>query len=125
MSTATLQSAETPAGTLPDMPIEPSWIKEGNPVARGAVLTQSADKRVSSGLWSCEPGQFEWTFSWDEFVHVLEGEVDITAEGSEHTQTLRAGDMAHFPLGTKAHWHVKQAIRKFFVIRTPEPFELG
>ena len=80
MSTATLQSAATPAGALPDMPIEPSWIKEGNPVARGAVLTQSADKRVSSGLWSCEPGQFEWTFSWDEFVHVLEGEVDITAE---------------------------------------------
>ena len=107
------------------MPIEPSWIKEGNPVARGAVLTQSADKRVSSGLWSCEPGQFEWTFSWDEFVHVLEGEVDITAEGSEHKQTLRAGDMAHFPLGTNAHWHGKQAIRKFFVIRTPEPFELG
>jgi uncharacterized cupin superfamily protein len=33
--------------------------------------------------------------------------------------------MAHFPLGLKAHWHVKQAIRKFFVIRTPEPFELG
>ena len=125
MSTATLQSAETPAGALPDMPIEPSWIKEGNPVARGAVLTQSADKRVSSGLWSCEPGQFEWTFSWDECVHDLEGEIDISAEGSEPTQTLRAGDMAHFPLGMKAHWHVKQAIRKFFVIRTPEPFELG
>ena len=125
MSTATLQSAATPTGALPDMPIEPSWIKDGNPVARGAVLTQSADKRVSSGLWSCEPGQFEWTFSWDEFVHVLEGEVDITAEGSDQTQTLRGGDMAHFPLGMKAHWHVKQAIRKFFVIRTPEPFELG
>lgn len=125
MSTATLQSAVTPAGALPDMPIEPSWITDGNPVARGTVLTQSADKRVSSGLWSCEPGQFDWTFSWDEFVHVLEGEVDITAEGSDHTQTLRAGDMAHFPLGMKAHWHVKQAVRKFFVIRTPEPFELG
>jgi len=24
----------------------------------------------------------------------------------------------------KTHWHVKQAVRKFFVIRTPEPFEL-
>ena len=124
MATVTLQSAPTPAGTLPDMPIEPSWIKEGNPIARGTVLTQSADKCVSSGLWSCEPGQFEWTFGWDEFVHLLEGEVDITEDGTDHTLTLRPGDMAHFPLGVKTHWHVKQAVRKFFVIRTPDPFEL-
>jgi len=124
MATLTIQSAATPTDELPDMPIEPSWIKSGNPVARGTVLTQSEDKKVSSGLWSCEPGEFEWTFGWDEFVHVLEGEVDITEDGTDNTITLRPGDMAHFPLGMKAHWHVKQAVRKFFVIRTPEPFEL-
>ncbi len=124
MPTLTLQVAATPAGELPDMPIEPSWIKEGNPVARGTVLTQSEDKQVSSGLWACEPGKFEWTFGWDEFVHLLEGEVDITEDGTDNTVTLRPGDMAHFPLGMKTHWHVKEAVRKFFVIRTPEPLEL-
>jgi len=124
MTTLTLQTALTSSEPLPDMPIEPSWIKEGNPVARGTVLTQSADKKVSSGLWSCEPGKFEWTFGWDEFVHVLEGEVEITEDGTENTITLQPGDMAHFPLGMKTHWHVKTAVRKFFVIRTPEPFEL-
>ena len=120
----TLHTATSITGDLPEMPIEPSWIKEGHPVARGTVLTQSEDKRVSSGLWSCEPGKFEWTFAWDEFVHLLEGEVEIMEDGSDEGVTLRAGDMVHFPLGMKTHWHVKQAVRKFFVIRTPEPFEL-
>ncbi|MBC8355731.1 MAG: DUF861 domain-containing protein [Planctomycetes bacterium] len=121
--TTAIQKAE-PISTLPDMPIEPSWIKGGNPVARGMIATQSGDKRVSSGMWSCEPGTFEWTFAWDEFVHVLEGEVDIVEDGTESVLTLRAGDLAHFPLGMKTHWHVKQPVRKFFVIRTPEPLEL-
>ena len=120
-----IQRVQNTAGELPDMPIEPSWIKEGNPVARGTVLTQSDDKKVSSGLWSCEPGKFEWTFGWDEFVHVLEGHVEISEDGTDQTITLQAGDMAHFPLGMKTHWHVKTAVRKFFVIRTPEPFELA
>ena len=124
MATLTLQAAAAVDGQLPDMPIEPSWIKEGNPVARGTVLTQSDDKRVSSGLWSCEPGKFEWTFGWDEFVHLLEGEVEITEDGTDNTVTLGPGDMAHFPLGMKTHWHVRKAVRKFFVVRTPEPFEL-
>ena len=37
MATLSVQAASTPAGDLPDMPIEPSWIKDGNPVARGAA----------------------------------------------------------------------------------------
>jgi len=114
----------TPAEPWPDFPIDPSWIKEGNPVARGAILTQSADKKVSSGLWSCEPGKFEWTFGWDEFVRVLDGEVDITEDGTDNTITLRAGDHTHFPVGMKTHWHVKQPVKKFFVIRTAEPLEM-
>ena len=124
MAAMTLQTVSELAGELPDMPIEPSWIKEGNPVARGTVLNQSADKKVSSGLWSCEPGEFEWHFAWDEFVHVLEGEAEITEIGTDNTITLRAGDMTHLPLGLKAHWRVKSKIRKYFVARTPEPLEL-
>lgn len=124
MASVLLEAASVPTGQLPEMPIEPTWIKEGNPLARGKVLSQTADKCVSSGVWSCEPGKFEWTFGWDEFVYVLEGVVHITEDGTDNTVTLRAGDTAHFPLGMKAHWHVEMAVRKFFVIRTPEPFEL-
>ena len=123
MSELAIQSAAAVTDELPDMPIEPSWIQEGAPVARGTVLVQSADKLLSSGLWSCTAGKFRWEFGWDEFVHVLEGEVTITEEGGT-VHNLGPGDTAHFPIGLVAHWHVPEYIRKAFTIRTPEPFVL-
>jgi len=105
------------------MPIESDWILEGAPQARGIVLVQSQDKLLSSGLWSCTAGRFRWEFSWDEFVHILEGQVLITdADGSQIT--LAAGDTAHFPLGRSTEWHVPEFVRKAFTIRTTEPLIL-
>jgi len=121
MATLTIQTAATPVGELPEMPIDPPLIRDGRPIARGAILTQSADQLVSSGLWTCEPGQFEWTFAWDEFIHALEGEVEIVEEGTDRPVVLRPGDMAHFPRGMQTRWNVKRRLKKFFVLRTPEP----
>jgi uncharacterized cupin superfamily protein len=121
MTTLAIQKAEAFQGELPEMPIEPSWVIEGTPQARGTVLVQSADKLVTSGLWSCTAGKFQWVFSWDEFVHILDGEVVISEEGGE-TYTLNPGDFAHFPLGLKTKWHVPNFVKKAFTIRTPEPF---
>ena len=105
------------------MPIDPAWIEEWTPAARGTVLTQSKDRLVSSGFWSCTAGKFRWVFSLDEFVHILEGEVTIREEGGA-THTLKAGDVAHFPRGLTTHWHVPKYVKKFFTLRTPEPFNL-
>ena len=123
MSALGIQKVDTFRGELPDMPIEPGWILEGRPAAKGKVLLQSADKLVSSGLWSCTAGRFRWVFTWDEFVHVLEGEVSITEEGGK-TYTLKAGDFAHFPMGLQTQWHVPKFVRKFFTLRTPKPLDL-
>ena len=120
IDTLSIVLAKAPAGELPDMPIEADMITAGNPVARGAILTQSEDRKVSSGLWTCEPGEFDWNFTWDEFVYVLEGEVTITEEGGK-SYTLGPNDMVRFPLGLKTHWKVTRSVRKFFVVRTPEP----
>ena len=49
---ARIPTAHVPA-ELPPMPIEPAWVLEGKPEGRGTVLTQSQDKCVSSGFWSC------------------------------------------------------------------------
>ena len=70
MNSLAIHAVRAYKGELPPMPIEPSWIVAGTPTARGTVLVQSADKRVSSGLWECTAGQFQWTFGWDEFVPV-------------------------------------------------------
>lgn len=122
MQTSPIQLAESLQGQLPDMPIEPAWIRAGNPVARGAILTQSEDKCVVSGLWSCEPGEFDWTFPADEFIHVFSGNATVTGPDGQSV-ALSAGKMAHFPVGLKTRWHVTEPIRKFFVLRFPAPFE--
>ncbi len=112
---------------LPPMPIEPAWIRSGSPEARGTILTQSEDRLVSSGFWSCTAGKFEWTFAWDEFVHILEGEViirEIDKDGAEVPGTvnrLQAGSVAHFPRGLRTLWEVPGSVRKFFTLRTVEP----
>jgi uncharacterized cupin superfamily protein len=123
MSELKIAVAARGSGDLPEMPIEPSWILEGLPISHGAVLVQSADKKVSSGLWECSAGRFRWTFGWDEFVHVLEGEATIKPEGGPAI-TLRAGDTAHFPLGLQTEWLVPRHIRKAFTVRTAEPLVL-
>ena len=122
MSHAMIPTAHLPA-ELPPMPIDPAWIQEGAPTACGAVLTQTADKLLSSGFWSCTAGRFKWVFAWDEFVYVLDGEVLIREEGGV-THTLKAGDIAHFPRGLTTYWHVPKFVRKFFTLRTPEPFNV-
>ena len=123
MSQLKIRTARTPADPLPDMPIKPDWVREGNPVGRGTILLQSDDKKVSSGFWECSEGKFEWQFSWDEFIRVIEGRVEIREDGGD-SHVLGPGDTAHFPLGLKTHWHVTKKIKKFFVIRTPEPLNL-
>ena len=114
---------EIPAGEWPDWPLNPEWIRSGNPVARGTVSTQSEDKRVTGGMWSVEPGCFDFVFPWDEFIHVIDGEAEVTDVDTGATTEVRAGCMAHFKIGTRTRWNVTEKIRKYYVIRTPEPFE--
>lgn len=122
MSQPQISTAHIPS-ELPPMPIEPDWILEGTPTACGAVLTQSTDKLLSSGYWSCTSGKFKWEFIWDEFIIILEGEATIKEEDGM-THILRAGDVAHFPRGMTTYWEVPTFVRKFFTLRTAEPFEL-
>jgi len=123
MSNESVLVAPMPTEVWPAMPLDSSAIRGGNPIAQGMILTQSGDRKVSSGFWACSPGSFDWEYTWDEFVHVLEGEVSIQDQHGR-TYHLGVGDTAHFPRGMKTTWEVKRAVRKFFVIRTPEPLNL-
>ncbi|MGE0495256.1 MAG: FAD-dependent oxidoreductase [Vulcanimicrobiota bacterium] len=107
---------------LPLMPIEPSWVKVGNPIAHSEILTMTPDRQVATGFWSCTEGEFEWHFDYDEMIVVQEGSVTITDLGlGGKTQVLGPGDTATFPAGSSTYWRVTQAMRKYFVIRNPEP----
>lgn len=123
MTTLTAKTNSKSAVKLTDFPIPANQITAGKPVAKIWINAQSADLKVTQGVWDCTAGKFNWDFTWDEFVMVLEGEVTITPDG-ERSFTLRRGDFAHFPLGLKTKWHVPKYVKKTFVIRTPEPLKL-
>lgn len=114
-----IQTSEFGCGALQPRPIAASCIEEGAPVARCRTLTESADKRLSSGLWECSAGRFKVKFELDEVVHILEGEVEVREEGSDAVHELRPGDAAYFPMGLVSHWNVPRFVKKFFVVRVP------
>jgi uncharacterized cupin superfamily protein len=101
-------------------PINPDWIIAGQPVARMADHSKSADRAAYTAFWDCTAGTFRWFFAWDETVHILEGDVHVTADdGSVHM--LRAGDVAYFKAGTWAIWRVDDYVRKVAFLRRPFP----
>jgi uncharacterized protein len=123
MSSVAMANAPS-AVKLSDAPIPAELVTEGNPQARIWVAAQSEDLKVTQGVWDCTAGKFNWDYGWDEFVMVLEGEAIITPRDGGEALTMRAGDLANFPLGLKVEWHVPKYIKKTFVLRTPEPFKL-
>jgi uncharacterized protein len=111
------QVATSPRRALTDQPIDPTWIDEGQPRARGSVQVSAVDGSIASGEWECTAGRFRWTYFEDEMVHIVEGKAFIEVEG-----TMRAvgpGDAVFFPLGQTVRWHVPEYVRKIFFIRHP------
>lgn len=122
--TASLIIASKTDIELRPAPIEPSWIREGNPVARNAVLSTSADGTASTIVWECSEGKFEWHYDFDETIHFLEGSVVIEGEGMPPTR-FGPGDVIFFKNGAVARWHVEGRIRKLAFCRRTQPRIIG
>jgi uncharacterized cupin superfamily protein len=108
-------------------PINPAWILEGEPVARKAILSSSQDTIAFTVRWDCTAGKFSWIYDLDETVHILEGSVIVSSENTP-PKRLEAGDVAFFPAGTKAQWHVETYVRKVAFCRfvvLPKPAQVA
>ena len=101
-------------------PIRATWILGGEPVARVALLSSSADGTASTYYWDCTAGRFNWYYAFDETLHILEGSVKLKAP-SGNSQLVVAGDTIFFPAGSQAEWTVDKYIRKLAFCRTPLP----
>src|SRR3984885_10385689 len=100
--------------------IRTSWILAGDPVARVALLSSSADGMASTYFWDCTAGRFNWYYSFDETLHILEGSVDLKYP-SGATRRVSAGDTIFFPVGSSAEWTIDEYVRKLAFCRTPIP----
>ena len=116
---ASLTSVELKAA-----PIEPSWVQEGNPVARNATLSRSADGLASTLVWDCTAGKFQWIYDIDETIYFLEGSATIS-DGHSPAKTFGPGDVLFLPRGAVCHWHVESYVRKVAFCRRTVPWSVG
>jgi uncharacterized cupin superfamily protein len=120
MAVETIITPGTEAAKFGASPINPSWILAGTPIARVALLSRSADGTASTYYWDCTAGRFNWYYSFDETLHILEGSVTLKAPSGE-SRLVVAGDIVFFPAGAQAEWTVDKYIRKLAFCRTPLP----
>jgi uncharacterized cupin superfamily protein len=101
-------------------PVNPAWVLEGAPMARIEHLSSSADGTASTYFWDCTAGRFNWFYSFDETLHVLEGSVTLRFPDGLSRHVV-AGDIVFFPKGSRAEWTVESYIRKLAFCRTALP----
>lgn len=118
--TASVRSARDQDEWTPS-PIQPSWILEGAPVARIQFLSESADGTASTWFWDCTAGRFNWFYSFDETLHILEGGFGLKDLLSGTARRVTAGDVVYFPQGARAEWTVEHYVRKLAFCRTALP----
>lgn len=99
-------------------PIPRDWILEGHPVARSKLLVGSSDHMASTHMWDCTAGHFNWFYTVDEVIHVVEGSVVVEDAAGERRE-LRPGDTFLFPAGSRFTWTVPQYIRKIAFLHSP------
>ena len=68
-------------------------------------------------IWGCEVSRFDWAYDESETAYLLEGEVDIIAEGE--TTAIKAGQLVFFPAGLSCVWSVKKPVRKHYKFNVP------
>ena len=105
---------------LSPAPINPAWIREGNPVARAAELSRSADGTAFTVVWECTAGKFDWTYHLDETIYITEGSV-ILSDAGNPPRRLGPGDVVFFPKGSQVSWEVTGRVRKVAYFRRVMP----
>lgn len=109
---------------LKDAPFPREWVVSGDPRARMAELSRSADGAAVSVVWDCTAGEFDWRFGVDEWVHILEGAVEVRDEQGAWSE-LTPGSVALFRAGVVSRWRVRSYVRKVAVCRVAMPVPMG
>lgn len=64
-------------------------------------------------IWTKEVSTFPWTYDAIEICYIVEGEAVVTPVGGE-PETIREGDLVHFPKGMSCTWDVRVPVRKHY-----------
>lgn len=75
----------------------------------------SNDGKFHAGIWSSAAGEWQVSYSEDEYCHILEGESVITDANGE-SRTVKAGEHFMVPAGFHGTWKVPSYCKKIYVI---------
>ncbi len=86
----------------------------GDPVESALVVHE--DERLEIGVWACTPGSFPSVKDGiSEVMQVVAGEATIVGDdGALHE--VGPGSLLVTPDGWRGTWHVRQTVRKTYVI---------
>ena len=100
-------------------PIPEAWVLSGQPLARAAELSRTADGGRVTFLWDCTAGEYLWRYAVHETVEILEGEAMV--DDGSGPRMLTAGSQARFRAGSIARWRVPSYVKKVAYCRDPRP----
>lgn len=110
---------DVPATSLPD------WGTVGEPLSepacalRGMKMAAPIECGPEMGVWECTPGRYRRQIRSAETMHVISGSATFTPDGGEPV-ALAAGDLFFFGPDTLGIWDIHSALRKVYVIYTPD-----
>lgn len=94
---------------------QPAVVLEGKPqtVTRNFFTDQT--EQFFSGIWESTRGKWRVSYSENEFVHMLEGEAILTADGGP-AERVKAGDSFVVPAGFQGTWESVTDVKKLYAI---------
>ena len=101
-------------------PVPPVWVREGAPRAALSTLWKSDDRTATTMVWECTAGKFDWYYSQEETVHIIDGSVNILLDDGREL-CLGPADTAVFKAGSHAVWTVPKYVRKVAILRHSLP----
>ena len=98
-------------------PLEPHMFASELPVQHTHMYYEDDDHGLYIGVWdTTDMVENSGPYACDEFMWVLEGEVEIKNSKTGTMELVRAGEAFVIPRGYDCQWHQKGYLRKFFVI---------
>lgn len=77
--------------------------------------TSGSAGNVWAAVVTLDPCSFEYTYTGDETIHVLEGAATVEVDEAQ-TVELRPGTIASFSRGTRSRWRIQEKFREFAVL---------
>lgn len=87
----------------------------GNPdsnVGLKDIVNTKESPNMGAGFMTIEESSFDWELCYDEFEYIVEGNLDITINGT--TYQGKAGDVFFIPKDSKITWSTKDYAKFFY-----------